>query len=113
MNIDAEIGKKVQELQVLEQNLQGFLMQKQAFQMELGEVENALQEIEKSDGEVYKIVGGIMLKSDKNTLSKEMLEKKKLLELRVNSIEKQEKLIGSKAEALRKETNALVEKKKA
>ena len=42
MKIDAETGKKIQELQILEQNLQNLLMQKQAFQIELNEIENAL-----------------------------------------------------------------------
>ena len=43
-----EQNKKIQEMQILEQNLQNFLLQKQAFQMELSETQSALKEIENS-----------------------------------------------------------------
>ena len=42
-----------------------------------------------------------MLKSDKKTIISELEEKKKVLELRINSIEKQEKLLEKKVEDLR------------
>ena len=38
-------NQKIQEMQMLEQNLQNLLLQKQAFQMELSETESALQAI--------------------------------------------------------------------
>ena len=39
---------KIAQLQMIEQNIQNVLMQKQTFQSQLIEVENALEEIEKS-----------------------------------------------------------------
>jgi len=44
-----------------------------------------------------------MLKADKNTILKELEEKKKVLELRFNTLEKQEKLLESKAQELQEE----------
>jgi prefoldin beta subunit len=112
MSIDSETERKIQEAQAVEQNLQNLLMQKQTIQVELGEIENALSELAKSSGEVYKIVGGLMIRSEKSSLLKELEEKKHLLELRISSIEKQEKIFGEKAENLRKELTNLVSKQK-
>lgn len=105
MKIDEETEKKVRELQILEQNSQSFLMQKQSFEIELNEVLNALEEIKNSSDEIYKIVGEVMIRSNKEKISAELEEKKRILDLRIKSIEKQEKLIESKLETLRKEIN--------
>jgi prefoldin beta subunit len=84
-----EAQKKVANLQMMEQRLQNFLMQKQNFQGQFLELENALHESEKSE-EVYKIVGQIIVKSDKNNLVKELKEKRDLIDKKVKEIEKQE-----------------------
>lgn len=103
MNIDKETEKQIQELQIFEQNLQNLLMQKQAFQFELSEIENAAEELAKASGEVYKITGQIMIKSKKEDLQKDLKEKQELISLRLKSIASQEKPLSKKAEDLRKE----------
>lgn len=92
---------KLQELQILEQALQNVLMQKQAFQMELSETQSALGEIEDSSDEVYKVVGQLMIKSDKKKISSELSEKSRLLELRLKAVEKQEESMMQKLEKIR------------
>ncbi len=94
---------KIQEMQILEQRLQNSMMQKQAFQMELAETDSALSEIEKSGDEVFKIIGQLMIKSDKSKIKDELLNKQKILELRIKSLEKQENLINEQAEKLQQE----------
>ena len=103
MNIDKETQEKIQELQSYEQTLSSLLMQKQAFSMELSETENALEEITKSKDDVFKLVGNIMIKTDKTVIEKELRQKKDLLALRLKSIEKQETDLTKEAEALREE----------
>ncbi len=103
MNIDKETQEKIQELQSYEQTLSSLLMQKQAFQMELNETENALSEIATSKDDVYKLVGNIMIKSNKADIQKELKQKNDLLALRLKSIEKQETDLSKKAEELREE----------
>ena len=98
-----EKEKKVQEMQLLEQGLQNVFLQKQSFQMELNEINSSLEELEKSGDEVFKIVGQLMIKTDKEAMKKEMLDKKKLIELRVKSFEDQEETLSKKLESLRKE----------
>lgn len=96
-------ARKIQELQILEQNLQGFMMQKQAFQFEENEVINALEELKSADGDVYKIVGQVMIKTSKPELEKDLKSKKEIIQLRVKNIEKQEGILKEKAEKLREE----------
>lgn len=103
MKIDKETESQIQELQLLEQNLQNLLMQKQAFEMELNETENALNEIQKTKDEVYKIVGQVMLKSSKESIEKELKQKKELIALRLKSIEKQETSLSQHLEKLREQ----------
>ena len=100
--------ESIQQLQMLEQNLQNILMQKQTFQLELNETANAVEEVKKTDDTIYKILGQIMIKSDKEKVLKDLEEKKKLFELRLDSLEKQEKLLGNKAKELQSEAEKLM-----
>jgi len=101
MEVDPETERSIKELQALEQNLQTVLMQKQAFQLELSEAENAISELGKSSEEVYKIVGNIMVKYSKDALQKDLKQKKDLLSLRLKSLDSQEKNLAQNAEDIR------------
>jgi len=107
MSLQKEAQESIQRLQMMEQNLQALNMQKQQFQAQLFEVEGALKEISTSPV-VYKIVGGIMIGADKDSLQKELQGKKELLELRVQTMEKQEKQLKEKAKKLQEEVLASV-----
>lgn len=94
-------------IQLTEQALQNLLLQKQSFQLELLETENALSEVRATKGEVFKIVGPVLVKAKKEDLIPELEKKKEILELRIKSIEKQEqemkeKLTKEREEALKK-----------
>ncbi len=95
--------KKIQEMQILEQNLQNLLLQKQAFQMELSETQSALKEIENSGEEVFKIIGQLMIKTDKSKIKQELSNKEKILNLRTKAIEKQENSLTEQSDKLREE----------
>jgi len=86
------------QIQMAEQFLQNLMMQKQLFQSEFVETNNALNELKKtkSNDEVFKIIGSIMFKSDKGELEKELEKKKELLNLRLKTIEKQEEELKEK-----------------
>lgn len=94
---------KIQEMQLLEQSLQNILLQKQAFQMEFSETQAALGEIEKAGEEVFKIIGNLMIKSDKDKTKEDLENKKKLLELRIKTLEKQEASLVERLEKTREE----------
>ncbi len=110
--VEKETEKKISQLQMMEQSMQGFLMQKQQFQGQLVEIESALKELEKSK-EAYKIVGNIMVSSDKKELEDDLKKKKEIVELRIKTLEKQESQIKEKASGIQEEVmKELKEKKK-
>lgn len=88
---------------MLEQSLQSILMQKQAFQMELAESEAALEEMKVSGEEVFKIIGRLMIKSEKTKVLEELENKKKTISLRLDTLDKQEKSFSEKMNSLREE----------
>ena len=103
MNIDKETQEKIKELQLYEQNLNNLMMQKQAFQVELNETENALTEINKSKDEIFKLIGNIMVKSDKEQIEKELKKRRDMIDLRLRSIEKQEETVQKQLDELKKD----------
>ncbi|MEK6841172.1 MAG: prefoldin subunit [Nanoarchaeota archaeon] len=101
--MDKESEKKVQELQLIEQNLSNLVMQKQAFQSRLLENENALRELEETKKQSYRIIGNILVAMDKEKLKKDLLSEKDIFELRIKNIEKQENKLKEKAQELQAE----------
>lgn len=110
MDLDQKAQTKLQELQILEHNLQNILMQKQAYQLELNETLNALEEVNKTTDSIYKMAGSIMIKADKVKTISELEEKKKILQLRNNSLDKQESLFESKARELQEDLRKSLDK---
>ena len=100
--MDNKIKEKVQQLQMIEQNMQNMLAQKQQFQWQLVEIESALKELV-STNKAYKIVGNIMISKDKEELKKELEQKKDIVELRIKTIEEQEKKVKERATAMQSE----------
>ena len=98
---DQEI--KIQELQLMEQNLSQLLMQKQNFQARLLENENASGELEQTKKQAYKIIGNLMVAMDKEDLKKDLNSEKEIFDLRIKNIEKQENKLRDHAQDLQKE----------
>lgn len=103
--------ENIQEMQLIEQSLQNILLQKQAFQMELSEIDAALKELGSAGEEVFKIVGNLMIKTEKKKTQEDLENKKKLLELRLKTFEKQEESLSQKLEKLREEVLKSTKKK--
>lgn len=99
---DKEHEEKIEQLQLLEQNLQSFLVQKQQFQMQLSEVTSALENL-KDSKKTYKIIANVMIDAKKEDLEKELKQKKEMLEIRLKNLEKQEESIREKSQKLQKE----------
>ncbi|MEK6833779.1 MAG: prefoldin subunit [Nanoarchaeota archaeon] len=93
--------KDIQEIQFLEQGMQNILFQKQAFQMELSESKDALKELGNSKDEVFKIIGQLMIKSEKSKMQEEILNKIKIFELKMKNLEKQEASLANRIEKIR------------
>ena len=96
MGEEVELPPQLQEqlvrLQQLQQTLQSVATQRQQVELELSETDKALAELEKStdDTPVYKTVGSILVKSNRQTLLTELKERKELMTTRVTVLGKQE-----------------------
>lgn len=99
------------QLQLLQQNLQNILLQKQQFQKQLAEFDSALKELETSSN-AYKIVGNIMVASKKPDLKKDIQNKKEILDLRLKNFEKQEQILKQKTEELQQKVMEEMKQKK-
>ena len=103
-NLDQETQAQIQELQMLEQSFQQLLMQKNAFSMESNETDFIIKEVEKTSGELSKIIGNqVIIKSTKEEILEDMKNKKKLIDIRMKSIDEQEQEFSKKIETIREE----------
>jgi len=96
MSEGIELPPQVQEdlarLQQLQQTLQAVVAQKQQLEIEMTETDRAMSELEKitSENPVYKSVGSILVRAEKDSLLTELKEKKELLNTRVTVLGRQE-----------------------
>lgn len=109
MDITKETQEKINRLSLIEQNMQQFLVQKQQLQANTFELDSALKELEGKD-EAYKIVGNIMVITKTQDLKKDLSEKKEMMQLRIDSIEKQEKNLREKAQKIQEEVAGSLKK---
>ena len=89
------------QMQMIQQNLQNILLQKQQFQMQLNEIDSALKELKETE-KAFKIVGNLMIAAKKEDLEKDLNEKVKTIELRIKTFESQEEKFKKKLEDLQK-----------
>lgn len=92
MELPPQIQEQLSRLQQLQQTLQAVATQKQQLEIEASETDKALAELEKMTdlSVVYKSVGSLLLKSDRQTLLKELKERKELLGTRITVLGRQE-----------------------
>jgi prefoldin beta subunit len=97
-----DVKEKIEQLQNLEQSINSLIAQKQQFQSQQLEVENALLQVEDSE-KVFRIIGNIMVASTKDKTRQELTEKKEIVELRLKTLEKQEDKFRKQAGELQTE----------
>lgn len=95
--ISPEIQQKIQDFQEAQQQARIVLNQKYSVELQLKELQNALNEMEKTDKpEVYKALGQILLRSNREKIITELKESIEALNLRLKSLEKHEKKLAEK-----------------
>jgi prefoldin beta subunit len=110
MMVSDELEKTLTDVQAKNQQLQAIAMQKQAMQVQLHEAERALTELGKmpDNGEAFKAVGPILVKSSKPNLTKETTELKEEIELRIKTMEKQEGRIRENLQGMQEKLQTLI-----
>jgi prefoldin beta subunit len=92
VELPPQIQEQLVRLQQLQQTLQAVVTQKQQLEIELTEADRAIGELEKLSDQtpVYKSVGSILVKYDRQLLVNELKEKKELYNTRVTVLGRQE-----------------------
>jgi len=92
VELPPQIQEQLVRLQQLQQTLQAVVTQKQQLEIELTEADRAIAELEKLSDQnpVYKSVGSILVKYDRQLLVNELKEKKELYNTRVTVLGRQE-----------------------
>jgi prefoldin beta subunit len=109
METNEEAEQQINQLSLLQQNLELYLMQKQQFEGQKLEIEGAIAELAKAE-ESYKIIGNIMVTAKPDELKKELEEKLESITLRIKSIEKQEEKLKHKANELQQDVLSKMKK---
>ena len=107
-----QLRHQLAQFQQAQQQAQALGAQKQQLELALRETERALEELEKLEegATVYKSVGSILIKANRDEVKKDLTERKETLGLRIKTIERQE---GRVIERLREMRDKLQEALKA
>ncbi|HIP25452.1 MAG TPA: prefoldin subunit beta [Archaeoglobus profundus] len=105
-----QIQNMLAQLQQLQQQLQMVVTQKAHLENSLKETESAIQEIEKisDDTPIFKAVGTILVKTNKNEVLKELKEKKDTFEVRIKALERQEERLRERIQEMQKKIQSLL-----
>jgi len=114
-DLDEEVRKKVINLQNQSTTMEFLTNQKIQLESALREVEIAIEELGKinPDEVVYKSIGGILVKSEKNKLLDEKKSLKVTLEMRTKTLSQKLERTKSQIETLRKSIQSDLQNKRA
>ena len=112
-NISPKVQNQLAMLQQIQQQLQTILSQKAQYEMAVREAKRAQEEISGAtdDSVMYMNVGTVMMQKKKSEIDTKLAEKVETLELRIKSLEKQEKMLQGKFEQLQAQIKAALEGK--
>ena len=112
-NISPKVQNQLGMLQQLQQQLQTILQQKAQYELAVREAKRAQEEIKDSadDAVMYLSVGTVMMQKKKEVIDAKLTEKVETIELRIKSLEKQEKMLQGKFEQLQSQIKAAIEGK--
>ena len=97
-----QVQNQLRQLQILQQQLEALMQQKLQIDIMIKDTENALDELSKIEENfaVYKNVGNLIIRADKDKLIKELQDSKETLAIRKKNIESQENKLKEKMEEL-------------
>ncbi len=101
--------EKMRKLQLIEENLHGYLAQKQQVQSQLLELESALAALEGASSS-YRIIGNLMVAASPEELRKDVEERIERSKVRLAAVEKQELRLKERAEGVQQEVLSLMKK---
>jgi prefoldin beta subunit len=100
--VSPQIQEQIAQYQSVQQQIQVTTAQKLQIQAKVKELEMGLKELDKSEGKkIYKSIGMLLVEvDDKGALKKELEELKESYDLRVKTLERQEKRLSEQFQVL-------------
>ncbi len=96
-----------------QQQLQGIMTQREATGLQIMEIKKALEELGKTkEKEVYKVAGPILVKAGKAEVVKDLREREESLEVRLKTLEKEEKRIKIRIDDIKEQLTAALKKER-
>ena len=111
-DLPPQVQNQLKQMQQLQQQLEMLVQQRLQLDVRLRETENALEELNKleDDSLIYKTIGNLIIKADRETVLKELQEEKESSELRKKTLEGQETKIKEKLEELQTKIQEVLRK---
>ena len=102
-NLPPKVQNQIAQFQQLAQQIQMITTQKMQIEAQVRELDKAVQELEKAgeDALVYRSVGSLMIQSkDKKALADELKEQKETLDVRIKTLDRQDKHLRERHQSL-------------
>jgi prefoldin beta subunit len=107
-DLSPKVQNQIAQFQQLQQQLQAVLNQKYQMDAQVKEMQRTTEELGKApeDVVIYKSVGSLMIKAEnKESVLKEIEEDKETMEIRVKTLERQEKSLKDRYQVLQDQLN--------
>jgi len=100
-----QIQNQLAQLQQIQQQGQALAASKNQIEINLKETELALEELDKlgADAVVYRAIGDLLIKTEKEKTKNALIEKKDMLSLRTQTLAKQEERIQKRFQQLQEQ----------
>lgn len=114
-DMSPKLQSQITQYQQLQQQIQVLSSQRYQLEAQSKEVGRAIEELNgmQADAAIYKNVGSLMIRAkDREIVLKELTEQKETLDVRVKSLEKQEKHLRERYQSLQEELSRVLGPKK-
>jgi prefoldin beta subunit len=107
-DLSPKVQNQIAQFQQLQQQLQSVLNQKFQMDAQVREMQRTMEELNKApeDAVIYRSIGSLLIKADsRETVLKEIEEDKETMEIRVKTLERQEKSLKDRYQVLQDQLN--------
>ena len=114
-DISPKLQNQINQYQQMQQQIQVIASQRYQLEAQLKELTRALEELNKldADSSIYKNIGSLMIRvKDRETVIRELSEQKETLDIRVKTVERQEKHLREQYQSLQDELSRELGQKK-
>ena len=109
--ISPQLQNKIAQFQQLQQQIQVVSSQKFQLEAQLRDTQRAITELENSPADItiFKNVGNLLVEArDKEVVNKELDDKKETIDIRIKALDRQEKQLVEKYQALQQELSQAI-----